>query len=373
MDLRFLDKSSNVTPLLVKLYDSHKLYGLAQDKKPEARGELTTAVSELFEMSLSNNEKELIADVMMELLRQAEIDLRQALSEKLAVMDGIPLRLALEFANDEIPVAEPVLRQSSVLGDLDLQYIIKSKGPEYWRAIATRQIMSDKVMSILADTGDFDTAVNLAENTGITLTEPVMMSLADLAQDSDVLARPLLRREEVSDELASKLYDAVGAELKSFMRENYEVDSSILMNAVDDLVLEMQEATAASEFSPSKAMINAAERFREKGLLTMKLMMGTLRRGQVQAFIAQFSKFTELESETIETILKQANGQGLAVACRALDICKDDFVSIFLLTNRVRGRGKKIDLNDMTRAVSYFNRIEKDVAISIMKNSLQVH
>src|SRR6056297_3340090 len=110
MDLSFLSKtSSQVTPILVKLYDSHKLYGLAKDKKPEARGELTSAVVELFDMQLSNNEQELIADVLMELLRQAEIDLREALAHKLAARDDIPLRLALEMANDEIPVAKPIL------------------------------------------------------------------------------------------------------------------------------------------------------------------------------------------------------------------------------------------------------------------------
>ena len=44
MDLSFLDKSSNVTPLLVKLYDSQQLHNLAKDEQPIARAELTSAV-----------------------------------------------------------------------------------------------------------------------------------------------------------------------------------------------------------------------------------------------------------------------------------------------------------------------------------------
>ena len=102
MDLSFLDKSSSVTPLLVRLYDSHKLYSLAKDKKPLARAELTSAVSELLEMDLSPREGELIADVLIELMRQAEKDLCQALSEKLSVVDNVPLRLILQFSNDTI-------------------------------------------------------------------------------------------------------------------------------------------------------------------------------------------------------------------------------------------------------------------------------
>ena len=84
MDLSSFDKSPHMTPLLVRLYDSHKLYGLVKDNKPLARAELTRAVTDLFETKLTAREQELLADVLIGLMRQAEKDLRQALSEKLA-------------------------------------------------------------------------------------------------------------------------------------------------------------------------------------------------------------------------------------------------------------------------------------------------
>ena len=128
MDLSFLDKSSDVTPLLVRLYDSHKLYGLAKDKKPLARAELMSIISDLLGMNLSPRESELIADVLIALMRQAEKDLRQALAERLSMLEKAPLRLILQISHDEIEIAAPVLRNSAVLGELDLIYIIKSKG-----------------------------------------------------------------------------------------------------------------------------------------------------------------------------------------------------------------------------------------------------
>ena len=107
-------------PMLVKLHDSHKLYSLAQDKQPLAQSELSTAMAELLDMQTTPREEELIADVLIGLMRQAEIDLREALSEKLSIMENVPLRLALHIANDEISVAKPVLKNSIALGDLDL-------------------------------------------------------------------------------------------------------------------------------------------------------------------------------------------------------------------------------------------------------------
>ncbi|GJL84543.1 MAG: hypothetical protein DHS20C02_03180 [Micavibrio sp.] len=370
MDLGFLDKSSDVTPLLVRLYDSSKIYGLAKDKKPLARAELTSAVSELLELDVSPRESELIADVLIELMRQAETDLRQAVSERLSVMDNVPLRLALQVANDDIEVATPVLKHSKVLKDLDLIYIIKSQSPAHWQAIASRKILSDQVMNILADTGDFGTATTLAENMDIKLTEHTVTALSCLAQQSEQVARPLLRREEISSDIATKLYQFVGQELKQYILKNYKVESGVLIDAIDDVVLEFSDADSISEFAPTQIMLNAADRFKEKGLLTIKLMLGTLRRGQIQSFVAQFSRFADLDPQTVEEILVQPNGQGLAVACRAFDIMKADFVSIYLLTNRVRAQGKMVDLKDMTKAVNYFNRIKPDVARNIMQGSI---
>ena len=373
MDLSILDKSSEVTPLLVQLYDSHKLYSLAKDKKPVARAELTRAVSELLSMDLNPRESELIADVLIELMRQAEIDLREAVSEHLSRLDNVPLRLVLQMANDnESVVAAPVLKNSPVLGELDLIYIIKAKNSAYWQSIAARNTLTDQVINILADTKDLDTAVALAENMNIRLTDHSVLVLSDLAQDSEVLARPLLRRDEVADDIASRLYKYVGQELKRYILQNYEIDSGLVTDVIDDVVDELAvefRDRKDDSYLPSAPMLRTAQRFKDKGMLTVPLMMGTLRRAQYQSFIAQFSKFTDLEPDVVEEILKQPNGQGLAVACKAFDIEKQDFLSFYLLTNSIRNKGKMADLQDMSRAVAYYNRIEPRIARNIVNNS----
>jgi uncharacterized protein (DUF2336 family) len=369
MDLSFLDKSSGVTPLLVRLYDSQKLYGLAKDKKPLARAELTTAVSQLLEMQLSSRETELVADVLIALMRQAEVDLRQALAERLSIMDNVPLRVVLQIANDTIDVASPVLRNSQVLSDMDLIYIIKSKSAQYWQAIAARRSLSEHLVNLLAETRDFDTAVALAENTNIKLTEQSLTILSDLAQGREELASPLLRRDEVTNDIAAKLFQMAGYGLRQHILENFDIDTNMLISTVDEVILEFVEATDNTSFTPTPSMIKNAERYKEKGLLTINAMLQTLKRGQVQSFTALFAEFTGLTVNVVSDILVQPNGQGLAVACKAHDISKTDFISFFLLTNRFRNGGKMVDMKDMNRAIYYFDNIKPDVAQGIMKNS----
>lgn len=370
MDLGILSQSSKMTPLLVKLYDSQKLHSLTTDERPMARLELTSAVAELLAMELSPREAELIADVLIGLMRQAELDLRKALAEQLSSMENVPLRLVLQMANDDIDVAGSILSKSVVLSDLDLIYIIKAKTEEYWQAIAKRPAMSDQIINILVDTKEGKTVETLVSNTNITLTEYGVDVAADMGCKNEAIAKPLLQREEVSADIAKRLYAHVGQALKEHITQQYNLEiGGSIANLVDEVIIEFQDAADGSEHLPTPAMLLDANRYKQKGLLSVKLILGTLRRGQIQSFIAQFSRLTGMSPETVLDILQQPSGQGLAVACRAFRIMKPDFISIFLLTNRIRNEEKMVDLKDMTKAINYFTRIDESVAQDIIKNS----
>ena len=370
MDLVDLDHSSKVTPLLVQLYDSHRLSEVARDEKPLARAELTSAITELLEMNLSSRESELVADVLITLMRQAEHDLRHALAEKLSVMDNVPLRLMLQLANDQTEIAGPVLSKSKVFSDLDLIYIIKSKGEEHWQHIAKRKEMSDQIINILVDTGEQGTVLNLLENKDIKLTEYAVDVASNMACYDEVLAKPLLMREEVGEEIARRIYHYVGEALREEIARSYNLDGSI-SDMVEETITEFSAQTKhGGDMLPSSSMLSTAERQRDKGLLTLKMMLSSLRRSQTQTFIAQFAKFTGMTSETVADMLAQQSGQGLAVACKAFNICKADFMSIFLLTNRLRNKDKMVDLKDMEKAMGYYARVDEKVAMDIIKNSL---
>ena len=306
-------------------------------------------------------------------MRQAERDLRQALAEKLSVMKDVPLRLMLQLANDDAEVAGSVLTKSVVLSDLDLIYIITAKGADHWQHIAKRAKMSDQIINILVDTNEKRTVKTLVENDKITLTEYAIDVVTDMACKDEVLAKPLLRRDEVTEDIAKRIYQHVGKALKEYIVEKYDLDlDGSVTDLVDEAIMEFVDAADENaEILPSSSMLNTAERHHEKGLLTIKMMIGCLRRGQIQTFIAQFSKYTGMSPDTISDTLIQNSGQGLAVVCRAFNIAKEDFMSIFLLTNRLRNNGKMVDLKDMAKAMEYYTRVDTKVAIDVVKNSLE--
>lgn len=367
-----LESTPEVAPLLVRLYDTHKLYGLAEDENPDARAELTSVMVDLLKVDLNDNEKELITDVLMTLMRQAEVDLRMALADRLAVMDNVPLRMVLHLANDDIIVADPVLRQSPVLQDMDLIYIIKAKGAEHWRAIAQRDNLNGGVVDVLAETRDVPTAIILTENAQAPMTEKSLGLFTTLAMTSDALARPLLMRADMTDTLAQRLYDYVGQELKAYIHTHYKGEALHAADvALSDVVSEFRNASV-QRYVPSEQMMAAAELLMEKGALKIDTMTQSLRRGQFAYFIALFSVYCRLSPQTVEQILKQESGQGLAVACRATSIMKNDFISIYLLTNRLRNGAIKImSQNELAGALRYFEKITTAQARKILSQSRQ--
>ncbi len=369
MDLRLLERSPDVMPLLVQLYDSQKLDSLARSDTKEARVELTSVMTDLLQIELSPTEQELITDVLIGLMRQAEIDLRKALADRLAVMDDIPLRMVLHLASDEPIVADSILRESPVLQDMDLIYIIQSQGPAHWQSIARRKFINGQVVDMLADTKDLDTAIALTENQTATLTENAVQIFAEMAQHSQALAKPLLTRQELPKGIARTLYKAVGDALKTTLRYEYGYHADNIADELSDVVLEFEEADNTS-YMPSTRQIQSAQTMHKKGTLDVDSMMRMLRRGQIASFIAQFSVFSGMAPQTVHDVLEQNKGQGLAIACKALEITKTDFMSFFLLTGKMRGeKDSVVNQFELGEALSFFERVSPDQAKRILDSS----
>lgn len=365
MDLSFLNKDSKILPILIRMYDANKKFSTTSST-PENYSHFTESVTELLALDMDAKEKELIADILIELFRQAEADLRAAISERLSTYDDIPHRLILHVANDEIRVAAPVLKNSIMLDESDLDTIISNKSSMYWRAIAQRRSLSERVIDLLSDTRDIETAIELLDNNNITLTQHSLVVLSDVARGHDKVAYSLVHRAEVTSEIASYLYEYVGQMVKQSILERFSNEPAFsAVSAVDDIVLEFREDLDAKEAKdPSDSMLKAADRYRDKGLLNVELMLGTLRRGQLPAFIAQFARFTGFDTKTARNLLSQPSGKGLATVCKALDVERNDFVSIFLLTSRLHAKGKAIDNASILSAVNHYTAVDKDKAYS---------
>lgn len=340
--------------------DARQLTHFTQDTTQTGRMRFADAVAQFFDQEdLNDTEQRLASEIILGWIRQAKADLRQALAERLSVQDSIPQEVIVFLANDSsIAVAQPVLRHSPVLNDLDLVYVIASKGEEHWRSIAERAHLSPIVAERLVETDDPGTVLNLIDNQRVVLQKNCVKKLIKVCLRSEELQAPLLRRPEIDADLASDLYICVSRELQKEIIGRFDIDLSVVENSLENLVEELSlEARGSHQVTP--AMQALAARFAERDEITTGLMVKTLRRGQISFFVALFAQRTGLRPDTVIGLIQKDGGKPFALACRSLRMMKSEFASIFLLSRGIRTSDKIVDQRELAMALKYYDAISE--------------
>ena len=372
LDWTTLNRSETLAPLLIELYDSHKIYSLAKDKSPDARFKLSEQVSALLANQLSPREEDLVCDILLTLIRQAETELKIALAEKLSSLDSVPSPVLLQLAYDEISVSEIVLKNSMCLETLDLMYIIQSHEAPYWRAIAQRKVLPDTVIDVLSEVEDEETHVKLAANANITLTEHAAQRLSEHALESEEIRAVLIEREDLCQELAEKLHQAVGDAMRDFVVNSHDTtsnDLAVLDSAIESVIETTPRKTEDIDFNlliPRELTLFQARKLGEQGILSAHTMIESLRLKNYKFFVAQFATLAGLYPDQAIEILKQTYGHGLAVICKAHNIEKSDFINMFLMTEIFRTQEKATKAKVLHRAISYYERLTTESARKLL-------
>lgn len=360
-------RAGDINPVLAKLYLSHGISdGALKAVENTERAGLCENIIQLIETSSRQTDREMASDILISLLKHAEKNLRQAIAEKFSVSDNAPLRIILQFINDDIEVAKPVLTYSKALNDLDLLYIIQSRDSPFWQAIALRTDLAENVVESLVDTKDMMTTRNLINNQTAKFSDYAAKEVANLAKDDSILTEALINRFLDKDgHFAKQIYSYASESLKSAIIEKCGRLSEEVTQDIDE-VFEEFTAGSVNRIIPTPAMIKAAELFQEQGKLIPSLMLNTLKRGQIASFIAQFSRFINLPVAVVVPMLQQKNGQGLSIASKAHDINRADFLVIFNFTRKMMGEDF-LSAKDVTTALAYYDRVSPDVAKRLMR------
>src|SRR3954467_12410971 len=160
------------------------LFEMARDRSPAGRRALADKVGDFYFAGhdLSKREHDLVVDILRQVIRDAETDVRLGLAERLAVHEQAPHDLIVTLANDRIEIAEPILMHSGVLMDADLIDIVRRHAEAHQVAVAKRPAVSASVSDVLVETGSIQVAETLLGNRGASLSPQAMAKLAAAAR-----------------------------------------------------------------------------------------------------------------------------------------------------------------------------------------------
>ena len=204
-----------------------ELMALAHDHSPAARARLVGAVGDfMFDESAdaTARERELATDIVRRLVKEAESTVRRALADRLAREARAPRDLVLALANDEIGVARPILLNCELLADSDLIEIIHQRTLQHQLAVAMRRQVSETVSAALVSTANAEVMRVLVENPNARIARRTYDILVDQSRSMEALQAPLIRRQDLDPELASRMYTWVSAALRREIVVTFDVD-----------------------------------------------------------------------------------------------------------------------------------------------------
>jgi uncharacterized protein (DUF2336 family) len=348
------------------------LLDLALDKSLESRRALTATIGDLFtkrEKVLTERERALMSDILRKLIHDCEMAVRRDLSERLAKAPNPPHDLIVSLANDEIEVAEPILMKSEVLRDSELIRVIRHRTQQHQLVIAMRRSLSEHVSDALVETGNVDVIKVLLENADAHISEATMEYLAEESRRVDTYQEPLLKRNDLKPEMAERMYLWVSAALRSHILENFDIQPSQLddqLQGVAESIARDPEQHRADPHEAQPASVLALHLVKQHKV-TPDFLVQVLRQGEVRLFEALFGELSGLKAPRLQSVLYDSGGEGLAIACRAMEMPKPTFATIFLLSRRGRPGKQVIDPRELSRALLLFDKMNPSAATEVVK------
>ncbi|MBK20133.1 MAG: hypothetical protein CMM52_14975 [Rhodospirillaceae bacterium] len=356
--------------------DLENLLDLARDKSADGKSQLVQIVGDLFfeeSRVLNERERSLMTDILKQLIQDVEHSVRKALADKMAEDADAPNDLISILANDDEDVAHNILLKSEVLQDLELVEIIQHRTFEHQLTIAMRNKVSETVSDALVETGNTDVIKTLVENETAQISDDTIETIVDASKTNEPLQGSLLNRPDLSPHLAKRMYWWVSAALRKHIVEQYQIDPTELDQKIESTIKDLlgEPESGGGEGTIDTGSLEQASRLAQKladkQAITPQVLLQTLRKGEVKMFEGMFGMLTGLRPNLIRRLVFEPGGEGLAIACKAIQMTKPDFGSLFLLSRSARPGDKVVDPREVSRAMTFFDRLRPDTAQKVVE------
>ncbi len=193
------------------------IFELAKERSSEKRRQLLRRLTDMFfdgEADRNVSERALFEEVVTRATKDLELKDRAAYAEHIADISEAPQKVILEFAQDEIEVARPILQRSPVLSDEDLKAIASDQSEDHLLAISTRKSLASLVTDVLIERGNRLVLQTLASNQGASISHRGFGALVDRAGDDDSLRYQLAQRTDLPENVGQLLSQQIARQLK---------------------------------------------------------------------------------------------------------------------------------------------------------------
>lgn len=343
------------------------LVALAQDRAGKARALIVrrlTDIALLPESQLMPQERQLVDQMLAQLISHIEVDLRARVAARLADRSDAPQEVVVALAHDVIAVARPLLERSKALADSDLVTVIANTGHDHWVAAAKRAQLSSSVTDALIATCDAEALLTIASNSEALFSADGFERIVALSEQQPQLCEHLLARKDITPALAHTMFWWSSSRLRLEIVNRFTTDRRLLREALTDALDEGFEAF--SEDPDLMRTLNLMAPQRRYGPTIGEDLISAARGADLRRVVVLLSQLAQIEPPTAAHIVMDEGGEALAVASKALGLTRKEYLQFALLVASHR-KGPSHNASEVNRLTGLFDSVATDRADVVLR------
>ncbi len=268
-------------------------------------------------------ERAVTADLLVEMLREADPHERKRVAKRLSILAELPNSLIRLLLVDHVEIARPLIEDCDALSDSDLYYCARHGTAGHRMLLAGRKNLPVLLSEVLVDSEDIAVIDTLLRNAKANLSQHAIESIVALSQNDPELVPLLLRRPEMRPSSAYILFWWSPSEIRRQILSRFGVNREVMQDMAAD-VFAMAAKEKWQDPMSRKALQFIERRQRNREALKKSpydsleaAIADAAENGMTRKMAEEIAYLSGLKPSTGAKILRDAGGEGLAVLCKA--------------------------------------------------------
>ena len=322
---------------------------------------------------LTPQERHMAGDVLVELLRDADVELRESVAKRLVMLNEAPRTILMILAKDDIQVARHVLEESKSLSDSDLIQITRKVSGEHRKVIAKRRKVSDAVVDSIVEFLEEDVVETLLKNKGSSFSETAIQRILTVSRSHQPYVELLVKREELRPSHGLTMFWWADSENRKKILHRFAVTRGVLQESCHDL-FPKAAAEGWSDAGVRKALQFIERRQRNRAAMERsefktleEAVEAAAMTGLTRKLTEEISYISGIKPATGAQILTDKTGESIAILCKAPGLKRDYVEKIWRALKRPTHDVNGEIHPDLARVMQTYDVISTDKAQTVLR------
>lgn len=322
---------------------------------------------------LTPQERHMAGDVLVELLRSTEPDIREAVAKRLTMLNEAPRTILVILAKDEIQIAKHVLENSKSLTDSDMIQIARKVSGAHRAVMAERRHLSDAVVDVLVEFMEEDVCETILKNKSAAFSETAIQRILVQSRAHQPYVELLVRREELRPSHGLTMFWWANAANRRRILHRFAVTRHVLQDTVQDL-FQLAAEDNWQDAGVRKALQFIERRQRNRAAIersNFDSLEGAIehvgRQGLDRDTIQEISYMSGIKPATGAQILTDAGGEAVAILCKAPGLKREHLETLWKGLGRPLKTADGAIHPDFSRVVATYDTISTDKAQTVLR------